>query len=230
MAERAERYGLRLAGSHIVVTASRSTPFADGGQAARQVESSMGPAARDVLVTTKDGLLVSVAPDAPSVVTKLVGQILEALGSDASGRLGVGRAHRGPGGAVRSFEQAKNALEVGRRLHLPGPVYWASDLLVYQVLARDSAALADLVEDVLDPLRTARTGADTLLETLSAYFAGGQVATAAAAQLKVSARTVTYRLARIRALTGYSVYNPQHNFTLQVATLGARLLGWPRAS
>jgi sugar diacid utilization regulator len=183
-----------------------------------------------VLVTTKDGLLVGVAPDAPSVLTELVDRILETLGTDTSGRVGVGRPHRGPGGAVRSFEQAKNALDVGRRLHLPGPVYWASDLLVYQVLARDSAALADLVEDVLEPLRTARTGPATLLETLSAYFAGGQVATAAAAQLNIGVRTVTYRLERIRALTGYSVYNPQHNFTLQVATLGARLLGWPRGS
>lgn len=231
LAERAERYGLRLAGNHVVVAVRASEPFVDGGPVARLVESSVRPqaAARDVLVTTKDGLLVSVAPHTPSVVDGLVDQVLEALGNDGSGRVGVGRPQRGPGGTVRSFQQAKNALDIGQRLQLPGPVYWASDLLVYQVLARDSAALADLVEDVLDPLQAARTGPATLLDTLFTYFAVGRVATAAAAELHVSVRTVTYRLDRIGTLTGYSVYDPQQSFTLHVAVLGARLLGWPKA-
>jgi sugar diacid utilization regulator len=232
LAERAERYGLRLAGSHVVVAVSGPEPFVDGGQVARRVESLMRlrPSARDVLVTTKDGLLVSVAPHAPRMAEELVDRIMEALGPDVSARVGVGRPQRGPGGAVRSFEQARNALDFGRRLDLPGPVYSASDLLVYQVLARDSAALADLVEDVLEPLRAARTGPATLLDTLFAYFLSGGVATAAARQLHVGVRTVTYRLDRVNELTGYSVYDPQQSFTLQVAVLGARLLSWPPVS
>jgi hypothetical protein len=36
--------------------------------------------------------------------------------------------------------------------------------------------------------------------------------------------TVTYRLERIRALTGYSATDPAHWFTLEAAVLGARLL------
>ena len=39
---------------------------------------------------------------------------------------------------------------------------------------------------------------------------------------------VTYRLDRVRALTGYAVTDPAHRFTLQAALLGARLLDWPR--
>jgi DNA-binding PucR family transcriptional regulator len=62
------------------------------------------------------------------------------------------------------------------------------------------------------------------------YFETGGVATAAARELHVGVRTVTYRLDRVRALTGYSVYDPQQSFTLQVAVLGARLLGWPHDS
>jgi DNA-binding PucR family transcriptional regulator len=42
-------------------------------------------------------------------------------------------------------------------------------------------------------------------------------------------RTVTYRLDRVKALTGYSVHDPQQSFTLQTAVLGARLLRWPDA-
>jgi sugar diacid utilization regulator len=229
LAERAERYGLRLAGRHLVVAAEGTEPFVDGGPATRRVESGMhlGHASRDVLVTTKDGLLVCVAPDARGVAEEFVDRVTEALGADGSWRVGIGRPQRGPGGAVRSFEQARQALDTGQRLRLPGPVHSASDLLVYQVLIRDSAALADLVEAVLEPLRATRTGPGALLDTMSAYFAAGQQATAAARELHVGVRTVTYRLNRIKALTGYSVHDPGQNFTLQVAVLGARLLGWP---
>ncbi|MPY80195.1 MAG: PucR family transcriptional regulator [Actinophytocola sp.] len=228
LAERAERYGLRLAGSQVVVAVSASSPFLDGGEVARQVESTMHLSpGRDVLVTTKHGLLVCVAPDEPAVVDDFIARVGRAMRSDDSWRAGVGRAQAGPGGAVRSFEQARRAVDIGRRLQLPGPVHAASDLLVYQVLIRDSAALADLVAGVLEPLRSARTGASALLDTLSAYFAAGRVTTVAAHELHVSVRTVTYRLERVRTLTGYSVNDPQQSFTLQVAVLGARLLGWP---
>jgi threonine dehydrogenase-like Zn-dependent dehydrogenase len=43
----------------------------------------------------------------------------------------------------------------------------------------------------------------------------------------VGVRTVTYRLERIRELTGYAANDPAHRFTLEAAVLGARLLGWP---
>jgi DNA-binding PucR family transcriptional regulator len=38
---------------------------------------------------------------------------------------------------------------------------------------------------------------------------------------------VTYRLERIRRLTGFSPDDPTQRFTLETAVLGARLLGWP---
>jgi DNA-binding PucR family transcriptional regulator len=45
--------------------------------------------------------------------------------------------------------------------------------------------------------------------------------------LHVSVRTVTYRLARVGELTGYSLSRPDQRFVLQAAVLGARLLDWP---
>jgi PucR C-terminal helix-turn-helix domain len=53
--------------------------------------------------------------------------------------------------------------------------------------------------------------------------------TEAAKRLHVAVRTVTYRLDRVRQLTGYDAANPIHRFTLQAAVLGARVLGWPEA-
>ena len=136
-------------------------------------------------------------------------------------------AQSGPAGALRSLEQARTAIDIGERLDLPERVLRTRDLLVYQVLRRDRAALTELVNDVFEPLRASRLGPQKLLDTLSAYFTEGGVATAAARRLGVGVRTVTYRLHRINELTGYAADDPEDAFTLHVAVLGARLIGWP---
>jgi DNA-binding PucR family transcriptional regulator len=129
---------------------------------------------------------------------------------------------------VHSFEEAREALELAARLGLDDPVVAASSLLVYRVLLRDRGAIAELVAEVLQPLQQARGGAEPLITTLEGYFATGAVSVATAQRLHVSVRTVTYRLDRVRALTGYTVTDPAHRFTLEAAVLGARLLDWPR--
>jgi len=230
LAERAERYGLQLAATHVVVAASAPEPFVDGGSAVRQVETGLRFrfGHRDVLVSTKDGLLVCLAPQhLEQVPDEFVRQLGGTLGADRPWQVGVGQPQSGPGGVVRSLEQARNALDIGARLNLPDRVLRARDLLVYQVLRRDSAALAELVTVVLEPLRGSRLGPGPLLETLSAYFAAGRVTTLAAQRLHVGVRTVTYRLQRVKELTGYAADDPAQAFTLQVAVLGARLIGWP---
>ncbi|GGP74041.1 PucR family transcriptional regulator [Saccharothrix coeruleofusca] len=233
LAERAERFGLRLAGSNVVAVVRAAQPVVDGGEVARAVESSLHlrSGSRDVLVTTKNDLLVCVVPESMSgALDEFVRQVAAALGTDPTWLVGVGRPQSGPGGVVRSFEQSRHAVDIADRLGLPGRVHRAEDLLVYQVLLRDSAALADLVSVVLEPLRGVRGGAGPLLETLTAYFANGQVATACARELHVGVRTVTYRLQRVKELTGYSVEDPSQALSLHVAVLGAKLLGLPLSS
>ena len=142
-------------------------------------------------------------------------------------RIVVGRPYPGPSGVVRSYEEAEEALDVAQRLGLPEPVASAADLVVYQVLLRDREAITDLVRTVLLPLDAARGGAEPLLATLEAYFSRGGVAAAAARDLHLSVRAVTYRLARVRDLTGRDPGQPADALTLQVAVIGARLLDWP---
>jgi hypothetical protein len=144
-------------------------------------------------------------------------------------RIVVGRSYPGPSGVARSYEEAAEALDVAQRLGLPEPVADAADLLIYQVLLRDREAITDLVRTVLTPLGAARGGAAPLLATLAAYFAHGGVAAAAARDLHLSVRAVTYRLARVRDLTGRDPTVPADALTLQVAVIGARLLDWPAA-
>ena len=109
------------------------------------------------------------------------------------------------------------------------PTRWSSaaDLLIYQVLLRDRAAITDLVRTLLVPLARARGGAGPLLATLAAYFGRGGVAAAAARDLHLSVRTVTYRLARVKELTGRDPAQPADALALHVAVIGARVLDWP---
>ncbi len=230
LAERAERFGLHLAGSHVVAVARADQPFADGDFTTRRVESALLTRfdAREVLVTTKEGLLLCVAPggatEAPAEFARHVETLLAA---NQGWRVGIGRPHPGPGGIVRSYEEARGTLELAASLGLTARVLNVTDLLVFQVLLRDRAAIIDLVATVLGPLNRARGGPGPLIDTLSAYFASGGVAAAAARQLFLSVRAVTYRLDRVKQLTGYDPGEPTQRFTLEAAVLGARLLDWP---
>lgn len=224
--ELAARFGLRLAGVHTVAVVAADEPFADGDERTRGVESSLLSrfASDNMLIATKEGRLVCVMPgteaDAAAPFSAALAEIRKV------DRVAVGLPHSGAAGVARSYRDARDVLDVADRLQLQSPVLRAADLLVFQVLFRDRAAITDLVATVLGPLRAARGGPQPLIDTLAAYYEVGN-AVAAAARLHIGVRTVTYRLQRVRELTGYSPTNPAQRFTLETAVQGARLLQWP---
>ncbi|MFD9886600.1 PucR family transcriptional regulator [Streptomyces alboflavus] len=227
LAERAERFGLRLSFAHAVAVAQGEGPYEEGDRAPRAVERALAGrfGDRSVLVTTKDGRLVCVAPgDQDDVLDFFAAQAHTAT---EGGRVAIGRPQPGPGGVVHSYEEALGALDLAARLGLAATVLRAADLLVYPVLTRDRQAMADLVLNTLGPLRGTRGGAEPLIETLWAYFDTGCVAAQAARRLGLSVRALTYRLDRIHRLTGTNPADPLHRYTLQTAVIGARLLDWP---
>ncbi|GAB1325832.1 PucR family transcriptional regulator [Streptomyces sennicomposti] len=227
LAERAERYGLLFSRAHAVAVAQGARPVDDTHPATRHIETSLLGRFGDrrILLTTKDGRLVCVAPGDQDDVLAFFAK--HAYAATDGGRVAVGRPHPGAGGVVHSYEEALNALELADRLDLREPVLRAADLLVYPVLTRDRQAMADLVRDTLGPLKAARGGPQPLLDTLTAYFDAGCTAAEAARRLSLSVRAFTYRLARIHKLTGADPADPAHRYTLQTAVIGARLLGWP---
>jgi sugar diacid utilization regulator len=249
---RGDRLGLRLAGPHQVVVAGPAAAGATLNPAGVEVEAVVAAAAAPspALVVTRGGRVVAITGAADGkeadrvarALARLLAQAQPGTGHAPAGtghapgegaepsphwRIVVGRPYPGPSGVVRSYEEAAEALDIAERLGLPEPVASAEDLLVYQVLLRDRTAVTDLVRTVLMPLRAARGGAAPLLATLAAYFAHGGVAAAAARELHLSVRAVTYRLARVRDLTGRDPGLPADALTLQVAVIGARLLDWP---
>lgn len=243
LVSRAEPFGLDLARAHQVALASPSRRLPDAEAAISALErvifDRLGD--RDVLVATKEGLLVVIAPAdtvTPDRVTgagapvgelgRMIHAELDRLARGRPCQVAVGRPHPGLYGIARSYEEAREALTTARRLRADTSVIDAHHLLIYRVLLRDQPAMVDLVQAVLTPLGRARGGAEPLLRTLDEYFACGEVATEAARRMHVSVRTITYRLDRIRALCGYDPADPRDRFTLHTAVLGARALDWPR--
>ena len=254
---RGDQLGLRLAGPHQVVVAGSGAAGVTLNPAGVEVDAVVAGAAAPspVLVATRGGRIVAITGAADGkeadrvarALARLLAQAQPAAGTGQAPpgtgtgqappgtgpepsppwRIVVGRPYPGPSGVVRSYEEAAEALDVAERLGLPETVASAADLLVYQVLLRDRTAITDLVRTVLMPLGAARGGAAPLLATLVAYFAWGGVAAAAARDLHLSVRAVTYRLARVKDLTGRDPGLPADALTLQVAVIGARLLDWP---
>jgi DNA-binding PucR family transcriptional regulator len=217
MLSRAERYGLDLTGTHAVAVIRGTAPVADTSPLLSQAASALTAAsATDFLVTTRHRRMIAVLPS-PGLVA--------ALPRTTGERVGVGRAHRGVSSVALSYREALDALELADRLDLPDPVVNAEQLLVYRVLTRDREAMSDLIDAVLTPLETARGGAAPLRDTLEAYLATAGNTTATAARLHLSVRAITYRLHRIRDLTGRDPAAPADRFVLQTALLGARALG-----
>ncbi|HEY2878418.1 helix-turn-helix domain-containing protein [Nocardioides sp.] len=242
LVERAEPFGLDLTRAHQVALAQpgQRIPSIAAATSAleRVVLDRFGD--RDVLVATKEGLVVvlalAVAPGAPTSsrssgtdgdLGKILHGELSRLRRGSPWRVAVGRAHPGAYGIARSYEEAREALTMASRMNLDRPIVETRDLLTYRVLSRDQPALVELVYSVLNPLGEARGGAAPLVQTLATYFECGCVATAAANTLHLSVRAVTYRLERIKSLTGFDPLDPAHRYTLQTAVLGARVLGWP---
>jgi sugar diacid utilization regulator len=242
LVERAEPFGLDLTRAHQVALAEPRQRLSSIAAATTALErvvlDRFGD--RDVLVATKDGRVVVLAlgevTGAPGMsdgvsatgdLGKIVHGELNRLRQGSPWRVAVGRAHPGAYGIARSYEEAREGMTMAARMNLDEPIIEPRDVLTYRVLARDQPALVDLVYSVLNPLREARGGAGPLVDTLAAYFESGCVATATAARLHLSVRAVTYRLDRVKTLTGFDPLDPAHRFTLQIAVLGARLLGWP---
>ena len=241
---RGERLGLRLAGPHqVMVMGSPEDSGVNlaGVHIASVVAEAASPSSS--LVLSRRGRLVVIVgsaggDEAAGVARAMAGALARQAAGRADARdpsragsphwrIALGRPYPGPSGVVRSYDEAMDALDAAQRLGLADEVVSAADLLIYQVLLRDRAAITDLVQTLLTPLARARGGAAPLLATLDAYYARGGVAAAAARDLHLSVRTVTYRLARVKELTGRDPSRPADALALQVAVIGARMLDWP---
>lgn len=240
---RAAGFGLDLAAPHVVAVVEPSRRVTDASPALAVLDRAVHDATAEVLVTSKEGRVVVVAAAADrAAATEVVERMTRALGpAGATGvdlhrradlgtwRMGVGRPRSGADGLLASYDEAREALQLAARLETDSVVARAEDLLAYRVLLRDRAAIVDLITTLLAPLTSARGGAGPLVRTLLAWFDSGRNNAETAREMHLSVRAVTYRLERIRELTGADPDAPGDAFALHAAALGAQLLGWPEA-
>ena len=97
----------------------------------------------------------------------------------------------------------------------------AADLLPERALDGDTAARAELLTDVYEPMLS---GGSALVETVTAYLEQGFSLEATARLLFVHPNTVRYRLRRVTELTGFSPVTGRGGFTLWVAVVLGRLV------
>ncbi len=223
--ERAEMFGFRLAASHRVLVARADRGVEEGGRLHTGAELRVRRefAGHELLVATKEGCLVCVVPAEASDPGTRVAHAVDDVGR-GPWRVGEGRVEPGPAGVVRSYRQAREALELAGRLGRGEPVASYDGLLVYHLLLGDPNELRTLVDRTLGGLEGSRGGAEPLVETLEAYFAEGGNVTATARRLHLSARAVSHRLQAITRRTGRRPQDPEDRFLLEVAVRASRLL------
>src|SRR2546421_4791988 len=190
---------------------------ARGGDSLAEVVSSFELPRGAVSHTTDPTTLVMLWPadsaDAAESAREFALQLnREAIGRSgavkARVRAGIGGYHAGLRGVSRSYLEAQQALETGRRLRPEAVVYRHDEVIPYLVMAQNPLLADRFVRDRLGPLLDPQTrNRDQLLETLEAYLAAGSVKDAAAA-LKLHRHTVLYRLDRLRELLGPDLDQP----------------------
>ncbi|HEX6547219.1 MAG TPA: helix-turn-helix domain-containing protein [Candidatus Dormibacteraeota bacterium] len=131
-------------------------------------------------------------------------------------RAGLGGYHPGLRGISRSYLEAQQAIEIGRKLRPEASVHHHDEIAPFLVLAQNPLTAERYVETVLGPLLNGERGRDILLQTLEAYIGRGSVKDAAEV-LHLHRHTVLYRLDKVRELVGRDVDSPAARFRFQLA-------------
>jgi len=197
-----------------------------GGQALAEVAESLETRRGTLLLATDPSTLAVLWPaeslsDVDSVrhfVAELQVQVEQRAGQlGAHVRAGLGGYHPGLHGVARSYLEAQQAFETGRKLR-PDSVIHGHDEVIPQLVLTQNPLLAERfvthsLGRLMDPKVRNR---EQLLETLEAYLAKGSVKEAAAA-LGLHRHTVLYRLEKLKELLGGDLDVPATRLRLQLA-------------
>jgi len=132
-------------------------------------------------------------------------------------RAGVGSFHPGLHGVSRSYLEAQQAFDLGRRLRPEGGAHDYEEVLPYLVMTQNPLLAERYVRHHLGTLLEAdNRGGGQLLPTLEAFLAKGSVKEAAES-LHLHRHTVIYRLDKLRESLGFDLDDPFVRHRLQLA-------------
>lgn len=204
-----------------------------GGQTLAEVASAVDVPRGALVHATDPSTLVILWPadsmadaeKARHFVARLQDETAERAGQiRARVRAGIGGYHAGLHGISRSYLEAQQAIEAGRKLRPDSLIHGHDEVIPHLVLAQNPLLAERFVTHslgrLLEPKLRNRT---QLLETLEAYLASGSVKEAAAA-LGLHRHTVLYRLDRLKELLGGDLDVPATRLRLQLALDMQKLL------
>jgi sugar diacid utilization regulator len=182
-----------------------------GGQALAEVTARLDLPRGALVHATDPSTLVILWPaesladiePARQFVVQLQDQAAQRSGQlKARVRAGIGGYHAGLHGISRSYLEAQQAIEVGRKLRPESTVHGHDEVIPQLVLAQNPRLaerfVAHSLGRLLDPRLRNRA---QLMETLEVYLARGSVKDAATA-LGLHRHTVLYRLDKLKELLG----------------------------
>ena len=197
-----------------------------GGQALAEVAAALD-LPRGALVHASDpSTLVVLWPAESPADVEQARQFLVRLQDEAASRsgslrarvrAGIGGYHAGLHGISRSYLEAQQAIEAGRKLRPDSLVHGHDEVIPHLVLAQNPRLAERFVTHslgrLMDPKLRNRA---QLVETLDAYLATGSVKDAAAT-LGLHRHTVLYRLDKLKELLGGDLDAPATRLRLQLA-------------
>jgi carbohydrate diacid regulator len=197
-----------------------------GGQALAEVAASLELPRNALVHATDPSTLVILWPadslSSADAARQFVVQLQEEA-AQRSGKLrarvraGIGGYHPGLHGIARSFLEAQQAIEAGRKLRPDSIVHRHDEVIPHLVLAQSPLLAERFVAHSLGRLMDPKLrNREQLLGTLETYLAKGSVKDAAAA-LGLHRHTVLYRLEKLRELLGGDLDQPATRLRLQLA-------------
>ncbi len=248
VAEHAQAFGWDLQRPVVVVVAELDPDAVDGekvpgpqrrtwqdrfANAWRQVSTGIDKQIASVDFSSEVVTLLPIGDDLGSSTTEaLVRQTVEAVRGDrGGGRLsfsaGVSRMAPGLAELPEAYQQARRAVEVGRRVRGSGSTTYFDQLGLHRLLALvpDPGELVAYVSDVLGPLAERTPEAADLRATLQVLLdTNFNVAEAARAQF-FHYNTMRYRVGKLQRLLGPVATDPHLRLDIAVALRALEIVG-----
>src|SRR5216684_2083552 len=133
---------------------------------------------------------------------------------------GIGRVARDLQAVPQSNREARQALEIGRRLFGDGQLHSFARLGIYRLLFHlyGHEELSGFYQETLGPLLESDSRSNSaLIETLEGFFRCNGNLSEMARTMHFHRNTLLYRLGRIEELLGRSLEDPELRLSLQVA-------------
>jgi hypothetical protein len=222
--------GIRLAETYLVLSLRGPRPLVRWMvEAAR---SQLRPPGGSLLLGARDAEVVALYPvskPTDMMTAREQAGVLARSVAASGATVGISGWHPGPGGRALAYTEAREAAHLAAAAGLTGRAISLDEVLIEHI-ARSTPHAGRILDETLHPLveydRLHRTA---LVVTVRTYVDTGFNLRRSAEVLHVHPNTVTYRLRRVREVSGRNPHDPEDLLILFLAMKLADLSNYPVA-